>query len=107
MYVLVDKQSMALLETVCAGRFNVKYFKSERSAKGWLTKMINNGNIEKYIDGVRTKVPADHFIVMEASEYSKVEPMVERVSLMGGKKYTESINTPIHCSPSSETYWSM
>ena len=33
--------------------------------------------------------------------------MVERTNLMTGKKYMEPANTPLYCSPSSETYWSM
>lgn len=35
------------------------------------------------------------------------EDMVERVNLMSGKKYMEHRDTPLFCSPSSETYWSM
>jgi hypothetical protein len=35
------------------------------------------------------------------------DEMVERVNLMSGKKYMERRDTPIFCSPSSETYWSM
>ena len=30
-----------------------------------------------------------------------------QVNLMSGKTYEESVTTPISCSPSSETYWSM
>lgn len=33
--------------------------------------------------------------------------MVERVNLMSGKKYMEAEDTPLCCSPASETYWSM
>lgn len=32
--------------------------------------------------------------------------MVERVNLITGEKYMEPSNTPAHCSPSTETYWS-
>ena len=39
--------------------------------------------------------------------YGKIEQQVERVNLMSGKKFKESINTPMCCSPASETYWSM
>ena len=34
-------------------------------------------------------------------------PMVERTNLMSGKTYLEDENTPLCCSPASETYWSM
>jgi len=32
---------------------------------------------------------------------------VTRINLMSGKEYEESVNTPLCCSPASETYWSM
>ena len=34
-------------------------------------------------------------------------PMVERKNLMSGEYFLEDLNTPIYCSPSSESYWSM
>ena len=38
--------------------------------------------------------------------YKNIEKTVERVNLMSGKTFRESANTPYHCSPSSESYWS-
>lgn len=38
--------------------------------------------------------------------YKHIEHTVERVNLMSGKTFRESVNTPYHCSPSSESYWS-
>ena len=35
------------------------------------------------------------------------DEMVERVNLMSGNKYMERRDTPLCCSPSSETFWSM
>jgi hypothetical protein len=35
------------------------------------------------------------------------DDMVERTNMMTGKKYMERRDTPIFCSPSSESYWSM
>jgi len=34
-------------------------------------------------------------------------PMVERINLMSGKTFLEDADTPIYCSPASESYWSM
>jgi hypothetical protein len=39
--------------------------------------------------------------------YANIERRVTRVNLMSGKEYSESVNTPLACSPASETYWSM
>ena len=38
--------------------------------------------------------------------YKTIDQTVERVNLMSGKTFRESVNTPYHCSPSSESYWS-
>ena len=34
-------------------------------------------------------------------------PMVERKNLMSGEYFLEDLDTPIYCSPSSESFWSM
>lgn len=39
--------------------------------------------------------------------YENIDQTVERVNLMSGKTFRESVNTPYYCSPSSESYWSM
>jgi len=39
--------------------------------------------------------------------YENIDQTVERVNLMSGKTFRESVNTPSYCSPSSESYWSM
>ena len=36
-----------------------------------------------------------------------IEKRVTRTNLMSGQEYEESVNTPLACSPASETYWSM
>ena len=38
--------------------------------------------------------------------YKTIDQTVERVNLMSGKTFRESVNTPYYCSPSSESYWS-
>ena len=35
-----------------------------------------------------------------------IEKRVRRTNLMTGKEYYEDANTPLCCSPASETYWS-
>ena len=39
--------------------------------------------------------------------FNIVETYVTRRNMMGGAEYQERYDTPWHCSPSSETYWSM
>lgn len=33
--------------------------------------------------------------------------MVKRINIMTGKVFEEAYDTPLCCSPASETYWSM
>mgnify|MGYP003565380054 FL=1 len=35
------------------------------------------------------------------------ETMITKTNAMTGKKYQERYDTPLSCSPSSETYWAM
>jgi hypothetical protein len=39
--------------------------------------------------------------------YANIEQFVEKINLMTGLPFKESVNTSFFCSPSSETYWSM
>ena len=74
-------------------------FATERAAKAALTRALRDGKI----DGVR----ADYSIADSRTFHDSIEKEVERVNLMSGNKYMERVNTPISCSPASETYWSM
>ena len=58
----------------------------------------NTGNQLEFLQGC---------VVMSSEQFEADEPMVERINLMTGKPYMEKLNTPISCSPASETYWSM
>jgi hypothetical protein len=45
--------------------------------------------------------------IMPEDQYeSNVNIMVERINFMTGATFMERLDTPYHCSPSSETYWS-
>ena len=47
--------------------------------------------------------------LMDDIECGRIDefPMVEKTNLMTGKVYLEDPDTPISCSPASETFWSM
>jgi hypothetical protein len=54
------------------------------------------------------KIVASEYAVAESGYFAaKLDKMVERVNLMSGKPYMESVNCPNYCSPASEAYWSM
>ena len=70
-------------------------WKSLGAAKAFRTRMARMG------------YNAGEYGIVDTSLYSLIEQKVEKTNLMTGKKYMESVNTPLCCSPSSETYWSM
>ena len=70
-------------------------WKSLGAAKAHLGRMAKMGyNVDEY----------------DIASYSffsdSIEKTVVRTNFMSGKEFTESVNTPYYCSPSSETYWS-
>ena len=76
-----------------------------RMSKKWVDRIITDRR-EPEVDF--SKSPIFLYAVAELSHYRQnIEKKVERVNLMSGKKYLESVNTPLSCSPASETYWSM
>lgn len=45
--------------------------------------------------------------VTDGYQFNIVETFVTRTNLVSGKTFQERYDTPYHCSPSSESYWSM
>jgi hypothetical protein len=69
---------------------------TEAAARAALTRMLK-----------KDRYPGEELRVQELGAYRMlIEQTVERVNLMTGKTFRESINTPHYCSPSSESYWS-
>ena len=84
-------------QTVNEKRFGRETYKTEAAAKAARTRMIK-----------RIKFDPTQLAIAEVAFYTKhVAKTVTRTNLMTGKTYQESVNTPMCCSPSSETYWSM
>lgn len=77
-------------------RYGKEVYATEAAAKAALTRMIK-----------KNKHPGEQLKVQDLQAYRMfIEETVERVNLMSGKTYRESVNTPLCCSPASETYWS-
>jgi hypothetical protein len=78
------------------GHYTEFVYESERGAKIACTKLNKSqkGNSQ--------------WVVIDYFEYcDRPVKMVERTNLMSGQKYMEAEDTPLCCSPASETYWSM
>ena len=80
-------------------------YKTLAAAKAALTRMS-----KRYRADMRETAndPQFRYAIAEAAYFhSTIEKTRTRTSLMSGEAYTESVNTPAHMSPATETYWSM
>jgi hypothetical protein len=89
-YVVYNKQS-----TLVVGSDRHNTWKSLGAAKAHLTRMGKMG------------YRVSDFAIASNEDFGKIEKQVEKVNLMTGKKFMQSVNTPRACDPSSELYWSM
>jgi len=74
-----------------------EFFPTAAAAKRSLTVAARNGRLQGYVTD---------YTISTVEEFRKVEKMETKTSLFGGT-FTQSVNTPLCCDPSSETYWSM
>ena len=84
--------------------YTLEIYKADRRVKGgyrFIEKKDFAPSTKDYIDTVAEKIMNDGFIVKVFETY------VTKKNLMGGAEFTERYDTPIYCSPSSESYWSM
>jgi hypothetical protein len=59
---------------------------------------------------VRSKAkldPKEWLIAHKDFFHKGIEKTETKVNLVSGKEFTQPVNTPLCCDPSSETYWSM
>jgi hypothetical protein len=90
-YVIYDRES-----TIILGGHN-KWYATRAAAKGALTRILKDSGFNR-----------DCYGIEDVSVFkTEIEKWVVRKNLMSGKEYSESINTPIYCSPAFESYWSM
>ena len=90
MYYVYNLKTSQVMQT----RKGKSTWKSLGAAKAFRTRMARMG------------YNTDEYGIVDVDLYSLIEQQVEKTNLMTGKKYRESVNTPLHLSPSSETYWS-
>ncbi len=99
-YVIYDKESTIQFRVRARSVGCYKdTWANERAAKAALTRAHNDGKL----DG-----PKDNYAIAEIRDFREnIEKQVEKVNMMSGKKFTQPINTPRSCDPSTELYWSM
>ena len=80
-------------------------YKTMAAAKAALTRMSKRYRADM-LETVND--PQYRYAIAEVKHFhSSIEKSRTRTSLMSGKPYTETVNTPAHMSPATETYWSM
>ena len=95
MYAIVNVGTEQLYRK--RGHFCSAQYETERGAKTACTKLNKEyGNTAQW-----KVIPLDQYRVLYPVK------MVKRRNLMSGKEYMEAEDTPLCCSPASETYWSM
>ena len=83
--------------------YDVESTRVVRRANGketFKTRAAAQAHITRYLDADR------YAVALSVDYYGRIERQVERVNLMTGQTYWESINTPAYMSPASESYWS-
>lgn len=89
-YVVYDKMSTRIV----GGSY--KMYKTYAAAKAAITRIANKGHA------------VNDLAVSDYDAYAMfIREKVKRVNLLSGEEYYEDVNTPLCCSPASETYWSM
>jgi hypothetical protein len=95
-YIAYHLQTTRYLSNHPGVRTDKESFESAGAAKAAITRAANRGVIN-----------AQDFAVAEATEFhEKIEKYEIVHNLMSGKPVRQSVNTPLCCDVSSETYWS-
>ena len=80
-------------------------YKTMAAAKAALTRMSKRHRAEM-LDSVND--PLFRYGIAEAEYFHKtIEKQVKKRNLLTDEEFMEPANRPMHCSPSSESYWSM
>ena len=97
-YVIFNIETTVLLRMPSGGVGCYKtHYATEPAAKAAFTRALKKGKI---VDAEWT--------IAEAGEFHRmIEKREVRRNLMSGKEFSQPVNTPLCCDPSSETYWSM
>ena len=80
-------------------------YKTMPAAKAALTRMSKRHRADM-LDSVND--PLFRYGIAEAGYFHKnIEKQVKKRNLITDEEFMEPANRPMHCSPSSESYWSM
>ena len=108
MFVIYHKETTQIVGEGMRPDSN-KSYKSMEAAKATITRAAKKmGEDTSGLMHIDPKHPMYVYgVARKTGFHETIEKKVVRKNLMTGKEYTESANTPLSCSPASETYWSM
>jgi hypothetical protein len=95
-YVIFNKSTTQIVRIMRNGLWQNAEYQTEAAARAGFTRLRKQG-----------KVNLKNFDILPYDEFWKIEKTETRVNLMTGKSFTQRVNTPRSCDPSSELYWSM
>jgi hypothetical protein len=75
------------------------------SANAALTRETKRRTAELTSNG--EKFEPSHYGILPHDEFLKIEKTETKINLLSGLPFTQSVNTPACCDPSTETYHSM
>lgn len=96
MFVAFHKESTKILRVIRQGYWQDAIYKTPTAC----TKAILNADINDRINSTE-------YSVLPYEAFKKIEKTEVVTNLMSGKPVTQSVNTPLSCDVSSETYWSL
>jgi hypothetical protein len=101
-FVVYHIESTYLLKAPSGGVGCYKtHYETEAAAKASITRAVKKGRITE-------KEANEVYRIADAETFRKsIEKQEIRKNLMSGKEFSQPVNTPLCCDPSSETYWSM
>ena len=104
-YVIYDKATTRI-------KGKLGGYKTHAAAQAQLTRMskiwFRECYTPRYPEVPTSEDPVFVYGIAEVEYYARhIERTVVKTNMMTGEEYRESVNTPLHLSPSSETYWSM
>jgi hypothetical protein len=97
-FIIYNIETTKTIKKLVSGRaYFTREFETEQGAKSYLSRLANQGKIDK----------AAYAVAEESEFYRSIEKQETKQNLMSGGEFSQGVNTPLCCDPSSETYWSM
>ena len=83
---------------------HMQTYKTMVAAKAGLTRICKASGLLP----TDVNYPEFRFAISEVGKFhTDIEKSVTKKNMMNGKEFSEKVNTPHYCSPSSESFWSM